>query len=147
MEIGTPTAGHFIYIPVVLLLGIVIGWVLGSRAAADAMAMEKAPAEKNGAKRTPAADTAASGLVDYRADHQALRQRLGQPRFANPRLGALDRVGHPVDLDGLQLGVVDREARPRIPIARLSYRSRVDQVMAPADAHRERPSRVGGLQR
>ena len=41
MEIGTPTAGHFIYIPVVLLLGIVIGWVLGSRAAADAMAMER----------------------------------------------------------------------------------------------------------
>jgi hypothetical protein len=41
MEIGTPTAGHFIYIPVVLLLGIVIGWVLGSRAAADAMAMDK----------------------------------------------------------------------------------------------------------
>jgi uncharacterized membrane protein len=40
VEIGTPTAGHFIYIPVVLLLGIVIGWVLGSRAAADAMAME-----------------------------------------------------------------------------------------------------------
>lgn len=41
MDLGTPTAGHFIYIPVVLLLGIVIGWVLGSRAAADAMAMEQ----------------------------------------------------------------------------------------------------------
>ena len=41
MEIGTPTAGHFIYIPVVLLVGIVIGWVLGSRAAADAIAMEQ----------------------------------------------------------------------------------------------------------
>jgi hypothetical protein len=41
MDIGTPTAGHFIYIPVVLLLGVVIGWVLGSRAAADAMAMEQ----------------------------------------------------------------------------------------------------------
>jgi hypothetical protein len=41
MDIGTPTAGHFIYIPVVLLLGIVVGWVLGSRAAADAIAMER----------------------------------------------------------------------------------------------------------
>ena len=30
------TAGHFIFIPSVLLLGVVIGWVLGSRAARDA---------------------------------------------------------------------------------------------------------------
>lgn len=50
MEIGTPTAGHFIYIPVVLLLGIVIGWLLGTRAAADAMAMEKRKREER-AKR------------------------------------------------------------------------------------------------
>ena len=35
-----PTAAHFIYIPGVLLLGIVIGWILGSRAAQDAMASE-----------------------------------------------------------------------------------------------------------
>ena len=41
MDFGTPTAGHFIYIPVTLLFGVVIGWVLGSRAAADAMAMEQ----------------------------------------------------------------------------------------------------------
>jgi hypothetical protein len=32
------TAAHFIYIPSILLLGIVIGWILGSRAAADAYA-------------------------------------------------------------------------------------------------------------
>ena len=35
-----PTAAHFIYIPGVLLIGIVIGWILGSRAAADAYAVE-----------------------------------------------------------------------------------------------------------
>jgi hypothetical protein len=35
-----PTAAHFIYIPGVLILGIVIGWILGSRAAADAYAAE-----------------------------------------------------------------------------------------------------------
>jgi len=35
-----PTAAHFIYIPSVLLVGIVIGWILGSRAAADAYASE-----------------------------------------------------------------------------------------------------------
>jgi len=34
------TAGHFIFIPSVLLIGIVIGWVLGSRAARDAFAAE-----------------------------------------------------------------------------------------------------------
>jgi hypothetical protein len=33
-------AGHFIYIPAVLLLGIIVGWVLGSRAARDAYAAE-----------------------------------------------------------------------------------------------------------
>lgn len=35
-----PTAEHFIFIPAVLLIGIVIGWILGSRAAADAYAAE-----------------------------------------------------------------------------------------------------------
>ncbi|HEX6210090.1 MAG TPA: hypothetical protein VF136_04895 [Methylomirabilota bacterium] len=33
-------AGHFLYIPAVLLLGIILGWVLGSRAARDAFAAE-----------------------------------------------------------------------------------------------------------
>lgn len=34
------TSAHFIFIPSVLLVGIVIGWILGSRAAQDAFAME-----------------------------------------------------------------------------------------------------------
>jgi hypothetical protein len=37
---GEMTSAHFIYIPSVLLLGVVIGWILGSRAAADAYAMQ-----------------------------------------------------------------------------------------------------------
>lgn len=54
MDLGSPSAAHFIYIPVILLIGIVIGWVLGSRAAADAIAMEqrkrdeRAQRQKNG---------------------------------------------------------------------------------------------------
>ena len=40
MEIGIPSASHFIFIPAVLLIGVVIGWVLGSRAAQDAFAIE-----------------------------------------------------------------------------------------------------------
>ena len=34
------TAGHFIFIPSVVLIGVIIGWVLGSRAAKDAFANE-----------------------------------------------------------------------------------------------------------
>jgi hypothetical protein len=34
------TSAHFIFIPVVLFVGIVIGWILGSRAAQDAFAIE-----------------------------------------------------------------------------------------------------------
>ena len=47
-----PTAAHFLYIPGVLLIGIVIGWVLGSRAAADAYAsqLKKAAAKVNRAE-------------------------------------------------------------------------------------------------
>jgi hypothetical protein len=33
-------SSHFIFIPGVLLVGIIIGWILGSRAARDAYAAE-----------------------------------------------------------------------------------------------------------
>ena len=45
-----PTAAHFIYIPGVLILGVVIGWILGSRAAADEYASEL---RKRGAGANP----------------------------------------------------------------------------------------------
>lgn len=35
---GLPTAEHVIFIPGVLLLGIVIGWMLGARAARNQIA-------------------------------------------------------------------------------------------------------------
>jgi len=44
------TAGHFIFIPAVLLVGIVIGWVLGGRAARDAYAAELRRREERAAK-------------------------------------------------------------------------------------------------
>ena len=50
-----PTAAHFLYIPGILLIGIVIGWVLGSRAAADAYASQlkkaAAKASREGGKQ------------------------------------------------------------------------------------------------
>lgn len=36
MNLADMGAGHFIFIPATLLIGIVIGWILGSRAATDA---------------------------------------------------------------------------------------------------------------
>jgi hypothetical protein len=45
------TAGHFIFIPSVLLIGVVIGWVLGSRAARDAFAAELKRREEREARR------------------------------------------------------------------------------------------------
>jgi hypothetical protein len=48
-----PTAAHFIYIPGMLLLGVVIGWILGSRAAADAYASELRKREANPKSQIP----------------------------------------------------------------------------------------------
>jgi hypothetical protein len=54
MNLSEMSAAHLIFIPAVLLIGIVIGWVLGSRAAADAFASqqrrEAAKAERRKAK-------------------------------------------------------------------------------------------------
>lgn len=53
-DFGNMSAGHFIFIPAVLLIGIVIGWILGSRAAADAYAAELRRRE---GRRAPAPGT------------------------------------------------------------------------------------------
>jgi len=45
------TAGHFIFIPSVLLVGVVIGWILGSRAARDAFAAELRRREERAQKQ------------------------------------------------------------------------------------------------
>ena len=47
------TAGHFIFIPAVLLVGIVLGWILGSRAARDAYAAELRRREERAKRSTP----------------------------------------------------------------------------------------------
>ena len=40
MNLADMPSSHFILIPAVLLVGVVIGWILGSRAARDAYAAE-----------------------------------------------------------------------------------------------------------
>jgi len=45
------TSGHFLFIPAVLLIGIVIGWILGGRAAQDAYAAELRRREERAARK------------------------------------------------------------------------------------------------
>jgi len=49
--VGDMGAGHFIYIPATLFLGAVIGWILGSRAARDAFAVELKRREERAERR------------------------------------------------------------------------------------------------
>ena len=44
-------ATHFIFIPAVLLVGVVIGWILGSRAARDAYLSEMRKRERRQEKQ------------------------------------------------------------------------------------------------
>jgi len=64
-----PPSSHFIFIPVVLVLGIIIGFLLGARATRDAIATEerrRAEREARRAKRAAAAapDAAAPAKAD-----------------------------------------------------------------------------------
>lgn len=49
-----PTAAHVIYIPAMLMLGVVLGYILGSRAARDALLAEQARKEARAARRAAA---------------------------------------------------------------------------------------------
>jgi hypothetical protein len=50
------SAAHLIFIPAALLVGIVIGWILGSRAAQDAFAAELKRREERAARKTNSAN-------------------------------------------------------------------------------------------
>ena len=55
MNFSEMTSAHFIFIPAVLLVGVVIGWILGSRAAQDAFAAELRRREERAARKKPEA--------------------------------------------------------------------------------------------
>jgi hypothetical protein len=59
LAIGLPPSSHFIYIPVVLILGIVLGFVLGSKATRDAIALEQRKAAEREERRARRQATAA----------------------------------------------------------------------------------------
>jgi uncharacterized membrane protein len=51
LAIAAPPSSHFIYIPVIFILGIVIGFMLGSKATRDAIALEQRKAAEREARR------------------------------------------------------------------------------------------------
>ncbi|MEA2698938.1 MAG: hypothetical protein QOI66_3209 [Myxococcales bacterium] len=51
LGIGVPPSSHFIYIPVIFVLGIAIGFMLGSKATRDAFAFEQRKAEERAARK------------------------------------------------------------------------------------------------
>jgi hypothetical protein len=53
------SAAHFIFIPAVLVIGVVIGWILGSRAAQDAFAAELKRREERAARKATTAQSPA----------------------------------------------------------------------------------------
>jgi hypothetical protein len=58
------TAAHFIYIPIVLMVGLVLGFFLGGRAARDQIAVEQKKAERRAAARAARAGKAAEAKAD-----------------------------------------------------------------------------------
>jgi hypothetical protein len=60
LALALPSSSHFIYIPIVFLIGIVIGFIVGSKATRDAIAFEqKKAAEREARKAERAARQAA----------------------------------------------------------------------------------------
>lgn len=53
MNFGQMSAAHFVLIPAVLLIGVVIGWILGSRAAADAYAADLKRRQERASRSKP----------------------------------------------------------------------------------------------
>jgi hypothetical protein len=51
MNFSEMPSSHFLFIPSVLLIGVVIGWVLGARAARDAFAAELRKREERDQRR------------------------------------------------------------------------------------------------
>ena len=72
------TAGHFIFIPSVLLVGVVVGWVLGSRAARDAFAVELKRREERAARK--------SGMRNWVIGNRVLiaESMTWRPQSSNP---------------------------------------------------------------
>jgi hypothetical protein len=63
LGIGVPPSSHFIYIPIIFTLGIVIGFVLGAKATRDALALEARKAAEREERKARRAAAAAGGAA------------------------------------------------------------------------------------
>jgi hypothetical protein len=64
LALGVPSSAHFIFIPAAVILGVVLGFIMGSKATRDAYALE----EKKAAERLERAAKRAARQSD--AAHQ-----------------------------------------------------------------------------
>jgi hypothetical protein len=68
LGIGVPPSSHFIYIPVIFVLGIVIGFLLGAKATRDAIALEARKAaereERKARRQAASAQSSAPSAMD-----------------------------------------------------------------------------------
>jgi hypothetical protein len=71
LAIGVPPSSHFIYIPVIFVLGIVLGFIFGSKAARDAIAFEAKKAQEREARK--------AARQDRRAKDEAARATSDEP--------------------------------------------------------------------
>lgn len=62
-----PPSSHFIYIPLVVILGIVLGFVMGARATRDQIALEARQAEERARKKAERAAARTGDGGDGRA--------------------------------------------------------------------------------
>jgi hypothetical protein len=56
MDFSQMSSAHFLLIPGTLIIGVVIGWILGSRAAADAYQAELKRREERAARKVTRAE-------------------------------------------------------------------------------------------
>ena len=155
MGIGIPTAGHFIYIPAVLLIGIVIGWILGSRAAQDALADRRSENRDRASRQRSALSCFRPALTEGGSEdpplpsqRQALRQ--GPPAVPLPRSApAPSRSGSRRERSSSHAASC-RPARspPWVAVARLTNRPWVDQIRGSLCTRRngQRPFVISGGQ-
>lgn len=69
MVLQVPPSSHFIFIPVVLVLGIIIGFMLGARATRDAIATEeRRRADREARRAARAAASAKDAAAPVKAD-------------------------------------------------------------------------------
>ena len=145
------TAGHFIFIPAVLLFGLVIGWILGSRAARDAYAAELR--RRGGASRQKDGASNPVRFVILIAVPHALVHRPSPRRWAklsgSPAAvifccARSTPVRYPAQHDLVPVRVKHRVSGSGIAVPGLSHRPRVDEVLAVvADGNRCHPSGSG----